>query len=370
VASGFDVNLLAPRAKGDVLTATCVEVSQGRPHRRLRHRGQQPEGPAHRGLPRPLLHDQGQAGRGRLPAQDKEQAMPVKHPEPGDLEPIETASRDELPRCSCSACKHTLQHAYDNVPHYRRRLRRRRRAPRRTAASRWPTWRSSRSPPRPTCARTTPSACSPCRASRWCACTPRPAPPASPRWWATRSATSTPGPTWWRARSAPRRPRRRHRARGLRLRPVHRRPGRALRRRAAGLHRGADGRRADREAGAADHGLPPRHHHGHAQLHAGDRRGVRAPGQGPAGDVAQRRHLRRRALDRGDAPRHRAARRHRRGRHLRPERGDGPGRGQRMHRDQGRPGDLGRPLLPRDHRPRDRRGAARRRAKANWSSPR
>ena len=42
-------------------------------------------------------------------------------------------------------------------------------------------------------------------------------------------------------------------------------------------------------------------------------------------------------------------------------RGDGPGRGQRMRRDQGRPGDLGRPFLPRDHRPRHRRGAARRR---------
>ena len=29
------------------------------------------------------------------------------------------------------------------------------------------------------------------------------APPASRRWWATRRTTSTPGPTWWRARSAP-----------------------------------------------------------------------------------------------------------------------------------------------------------------------
>jgi hypothetical protein len=37
-----------------------------------------------------------------------------------------------------------------------------------------------------------------------------------------------------------RRPARRHRAQRLRLRPVHRRPGRALRRRAPGLHRGPD----------------------------------------------------------------------------------------------------------------------------------
>ena len=53
-------------------------------------------------------------------------------------------------------------------------------------------------------------------------------------------------------------------------------------------------------------------------------------------------------------------RRDRRGRHLRPVGGDGPGRGQRMRGKQGRPGDLGGPLLPRDHRPGDRRGAARR----------
>ena len=93
-------------------------------------------------------------------------------------------------------------------------------------------------------------------------------------------------------------------------------------------------------------------------------------GMDPRALVAQDRHLRRRTLDRGDAPRHRGPRRHRRGRHLRPVGSDGPGRGQRMHRDQGRPGDLGGPFLPRDHRPRDRRGAARRAAKANWSSPR
>ena len=41
-------------------------------------------------------------------------------------------------------------------------------------------------------------------------------------------------------------------------------------------------RRPDREAGAADPRLQARHHHGHAELHAGDHRGVRAPGPGPA----------------------------------------------------------------------------------------
>jgi phenylacetate-CoA ligase len=45
--------------------------------------------------------------------------MPVKQPAPGDLEPIETASRDELQALQLQRLKWSLQHAYDNVPHYR-----------------------------------------------------------------------------------------------------------------------------------------------------------------------------------------------------------------------------------------------------------
>ena len=45
--------------------------------------------------------------------------MPVKRPAPGDLEPIETASRDEIAALQLRRLKQTLQHAYDNVPHYR-----------------------------------------------------------------------------------------------------------------------------------------------------------------------------------------------------------------------------------------------------------
>ncbi|MEY4750332.1 MAG: hypothetical protein RIQ60_2546 [Pseudomonadota bacterium] len=45
--------------------------------------------------------------------------MPVKRPEPGDLEAIETASRDELQALQLQRLKATLQHAYDKVPHYR-----------------------------------------------------------------------------------------------------------------------------------------------------------------------------------------------------------------------------------------------------------
>ena len=45
--------------------------------------------------------------------------MPVKHPAPGDLEPIERASRDELQALQLQRLQWTLQHAYDHVPHYR-----------------------------------------------------------------------------------------------------------------------------------------------------------------------------------------------------------------------------------------------------------
>jgi phenylacetate-CoA ligase len=45
--------------------------------------------------------------------------MPVKHPAPGDLEPIERASRDELQALQLQRLQWTLRHAYDHVPHYR-----------------------------------------------------------------------------------------------------------------------------------------------------------------------------------------------------------------------------------------------------------
>jgi phenylacetate-CoA ligase len=45
--------------------------------------------------------------------------MTVKTPAPGDLEPIETASRDELQALQLARLRWSLQHAYDNVPHYK-----------------------------------------------------------------------------------------------------------------------------------------------------------------------------------------------------------------------------------------------------------
>jgi phenylacetate-CoA ligase len=46
--------------------------------------------------------------------------MPVKTPAPGDLEPIEKASRDELQALQLQRLQWSLQHAYDQVSHYRR----------------------------------------------------------------------------------------------------------------------------------------------------------------------------------------------------------------------------------------------------------
>jgi phenylacetate-CoA ligase len=46
--------------------------------------------------------------------------MPVRRPAPGDLEPIETASRDELQALQLERLRTTLRRAYDHVPHYRR----------------------------------------------------------------------------------------------------------------------------------------------------------------------------------------------------------------------------------------------------------
>ena len=45
--------------------------------------------------------------------------MAVRQPAPGDLEPIERASRDEIAALQLERLRWTLQHAYDNVPHYR-----------------------------------------------------------------------------------------------------------------------------------------------------------------------------------------------------------------------------------------------------------
>jgi phenylacetate-CoA ligase len=46
--------------------------------------------------------------------------MTVKKPLPGDLEPIETASRDEISALQLARLKWSLKHAYENVPHHKK----------------------------------------------------------------------------------------------------------------------------------------------------------------------------------------------------------------------------------------------------------
>ena len=46
--------------------------------------------------------------------------MPVRRAAPGDLDPIETASRDEVEALQLTRLRWSVQHAYENVPHYRR----------------------------------------------------------------------------------------------------------------------------------------------------------------------------------------------------------------------------------------------------------
>lgn len=46
--------------------------------------------------------------------------MVQRIPQPGDLDPIERASRDELQALQLERLKQTLRHAYENVAHYRR----------------------------------------------------------------------------------------------------------------------------------------------------------------------------------------------------------------------------------------------------------
>jgi phenylacetate-CoA ligase len=45
--------------------------------------------------------------------------MPARRPTAGDLEPIETASRDELQALQLQRLQWTLRHAYEHAPHYR-----------------------------------------------------------------------------------------------------------------------------------------------------------------------------------------------------------------------------------------------------------
>ena len=167
-----------------------------------------------------------------------------------------------------------------------------------------------------------------------------------------------------------RRPPRRPGPRRLRVRPVHRRTGRSLRRGGAGLHGHPGVRRHDRAPGDAHQRPQAGRHHGHTQLHAGHRGRDAPAGHRPAGHVAGRRHLRRRALDAGSAARDRGAARHPRAGHLRPVRGDGTRRGDRVRRDQATGCTSGRTTSTRRSSTRRPARCCRTANRASWSSPR
>ena len=85
-------------------------------------------------------------------------------PDPGILDDAERMGVDELRALQLERLRWTLRHAYENVPHYRRRSTRPACTP--TTAGSSPTWPGSRPRARPTCGRTTRSACSPSRSEQ------------------------------------------------------------------------------------------------------------------------------------------------------------------------------------------------------------
>ena len=342
----------------------------GRPLGHLRHHGAHRR--RHRGcrIPRQFPHAGGEVLRRTSQGGPAMDALPDLAPRPEELEPIERASRDAIAALQLRRLAWSLRHAYDNVAYTRIAF---------AAAGVHPDDLRSLDDLREipvhhqggSAGELSRTACSPCRASGSPASTPPPAPPASRRWWATRKNDLD---TWALAVA------RSIRAAGGRaghaaaqrlwLRAVHRRARPARRRHphGGGGHSGV--RRHDRAAGAAHPGFRARHHFRHAQLHAGDSRRVPRRRRRPARDQPEGRHLRRRALDQRHAPRNRARLRHACDRHLRAVRSDGPRHRLRMRRDQGRAAYLGGSFLSRDHRPADRRGAARRASSASWCSPR
>lgn len=114
-------------------------------------------------------------------------------PDRATLDPIEIASIDEIRSLQLDRLKWSVRHAYDNVPMYKQRFDEAGVHPDDLQSladlSKFP------SPTRATCATTIPSASSPCRVSRSCACTRPPAPPASRPSWVTPQAIFPTGPT-------------------------------------------------------------------------------------------------------------------------------------------------------------------------------
>ncbi len=187
------------------------------------HRGRQVAAVGHAANPNPVSGRMG--------------SMQDRAPRQEDLEPVERASVDELRALQLQRLQWSRAARLRQRPALPGGVRRGRGAPATTPHAGRP-GRGSRSPRRPTCATTTRSACSPC---------PGPQVAAHPRLErhdrAARRSSATPADdirTWVGADGPldPRRgrPPRRQGARRVRVRAVHRRPGRALRRGGARLH--------------------------------------------------------------------------------------------------------------------------------------
>ena len=286
------------------------------------------------------------------------------------LDAGERLTREELLDLQLRRLRATLRHAYDHVELYRRKFDAAGVTPRRLPQPRRPR-HASRSPPRPTCATTTRSACSPSRCPRCAGCTPPPAPPAAPPWSATPRATSRAGPTWSPARI---------RAAGGRPgHQVHVAYGYGLFTGGLGAHYGAE--RAGCTVIPASGGMTARQ----VQLIQDFEPEVIMVT--PSYMLTLLDEFERQGIDPragslrigifGAEPwteQMRTEIEERIGLHAVDIYGlsevIGPGVAAGVRRDQGRPARVGGPLPPGDRRPAHRRGAAGRRDRANWSSPR
>ncbi len=115
VAQHCSISYLRPGKLGMRLVATARGAPARRPVGHLRHHRDRRRRQRGRRVPRPFP---------RLSAANSSRSQPNDgvarlSPRPGDLDPIELASRDEIAALQTERMAWTLRHAYANVPHYR-----------------------------------------------------------------------------------------------------------------------------------------------------------------------------------------------------------------------------------------------------------
>ncbi len=127
VAAGLTVDFLAPAHGGDVLTAAASETS-----RAGRTGVYDIVVTNQHGARVALVRGRSHSLTGRTVMPGEGVRMTSKRPLPGELEPIERASRDELQALQLERLQWSLQHAYDNVAALPQGVRRQGRPSRRT----------------------------------------------------------------------------------------------------------------------------------------------------------------------------------------------------------------------------------------------